>query len=276
MSGLAFKKMHGLGNDFVVIDARGAPLDLNPDQVRAIADRRTGVGCDQLIVIEAPHDGGDAYMRIHNSDGAEVDACGNGSRCIGALLMGETGKGRTRIETGAGVIVAEIAQNGEISVDMGEARLDWRDIPLAREMDTLEIDFAVGPLSKPTAVGMGNPHAVFFVPDIAAVDLAVHGPRIERDPLFPARTNVEIVQVTAPERLRVRVWERGAGITRACGTGACASLVAAARRGLCGRSAEVELDGGMLRISWLDNNHVLMTGPVAHSFDGILGPALLS
>jgi diaminopimelate epimerase len=276
MTGLAFTKMHGLGNDFVVLDGRDAPLALDAAGARAIADRRTGVGCDQLITILPPRtSGADAFMRILNADGDEVEACGNGARCVAAILMGEAGTERTVLETVVGLLPAERAAGGAIAVDMGEARLDWRDIPLAEEADTLALDLTVGPLSAPSAVNMGNPHAVFFVDDAQAVDLAAHGPEIEHHPMFPERINVEVVQVLSPTRLRMRVWERGVGITRACGTGACAALVAAHRRGLAGRAAEVVLDGGGLEIAWLENGHVRMAGPAAVSFTGALDPALL-
>lgn len=273
----SFLKMHGLGNDFVVFDARRVPLDLPVAAVRAVADRRTGVGCDQLIVIEAPRTlGTAAFMRIRNADGSEVSACGNASRCVAALLMTEAASDHVALETKAGRLEARLTTDGRVSVDMGPARLDWREIPLAQPADTLSLDIAHGPLSAPVAVSMGNPHAVFFVPDVEVIPLAELGPVLERHPLFPERTNVEIVQVLAPGRLRMRVWERGAGITRACGTGACATLVAAARRGLSGRSAQVVLDGGVLDIDWASDGHIFMTGPVATSFSGTLSPDLLA
>ena len=267
----SFLKMHGLGNDFVVFDARTAPFELPLAAVRAIAERRTGVGCDQLIVIEPAQSAGTAaFMRIRNADGSEVAACGNASRCVAALLMAETGRDHIVIETKAGQLEASRRPDGRVTVNMGLARLDWREIPLAQPADTLALDVAHGLLSAPVAVSMGNPHAVFFVPDVEGVALAEVGPVLEHHPLFPERTNVEIVQVLAPGKLRMRVWERGTGITRACGTGACATLVAAVRRGLSGRGAEVVLDGGSLEIEWLADGHVLMTGPVATSFSGTL------
>jgi diaminopimelate epimerase len=276
MSGLPFIKMHGLGNDFVVVDARQRPLALSAAQARAIADRKTGVGCDQFIVIEPARNGrADAAMRIRNADGGEVEACGNAARCVAQLLMRETHRTRVAIDTAGGLIVAEAAGAGRIAVDMGPARLDWREIPLAREMDTLHLDLALGPLADAVAVNIGNPHAVFFVPDAEAVALEILGPQLEHHPLFPQRCNIEVATVLADERIRMRVWERGVGITRACGTGACATLVAAARRGLTGRRAEVLLDGGPLEIEWLDNGHVRMTGPAATSFSGKLDDTLL-
>jgi diaminopimelate epimerase len=276
MDAIPFTKMHGLGNDFVVLDARKAPLALNAAQARAIADRHRGVGCDQLIVIEPSANRlADVFMRIRNADGGEVAACGNASRCVASLLMGEKAADHVVIETAAGLLDIEAADNGLITVDMGLVRLDWRDIPLARPMDTGRLDLVAGPLKDPVAVNVGNPHAVFFVDDAAAVPLAVLGPKIERDSLFPERTNVEVAQVLNPREIRVRVWERGVGITQACGTGACAAAVAAHRRGLAERRVTIHLDGGPLVIEWLKDDHVLMTGPVATSFTGILDPSLL-
>jgi len=276
MSGRPFIKMHGLGNDFVVIDARALPLALNDAQARAIADRKTGVGCDQFIVIEPARNGRtDATMRIRNADGGEVEACGNASRCVAQLLMREQRTSWVAIDTAAGVIVAEDAGDGRVAVDLGLARLEWQDIPLARAMDTLHLDLALGPLSDAVAVNVGNPHAVFFVPDAEAIDLKTLGPQLERHALFPERCNIEAATVLSPSRIRMRVWERGTGITRACGTGACATLVAAVRRGLTAGKAEVLLDGGPLEIEWLPDKHVRMTGPVATSFTGVLDESLL-
>ena len=274
--GRPFWKMHGLGNDFVVLDARTIPLALGDDAVRRIADRRTGVGFDQLIVIEPPRTSlSDAYMAIRNADGSEVSACGNATRCIAWLLMRENGRDHAVIETRAGLLDAQMDEEGQVSVDMGPARLDWREIPLARPVDTNHLPLTLEGLTDPVAVGMGNPHAVFFVDDVDAVDLARLGPRLERDPLFPERCNIEVAQIISPERIRLRVWERGAGITMACGSGACATLVAAVRRRLCGRRAEILLDGGTLAIEWLHDDHVLMAGPVALAFAGTLDVSLL-
>ena len=271
MTATPFLKMHGLGNDFVVIDARKHAIELNEDRARHIADRRTGVGCDQLISIEpATNRLADAFMRVRNADGGVVETCGNGLRCIADLLMRESGRDHVVIETMAGLIDAEAAGEGRVSVDMGPARLDWREIPLARAMDTLHLDLALGGLKDPVGVNVGNPHAVFFVPDAEAVDIGALGPVLERHALFPERANIEVASLVAPNRLRMRVWERGVGITRACGTGACATLVAAARRKLTGRRGEIVLDGGNLEIEWLPDNHVRMTGPVATSFAGEL------
>lgn len=275
-AGRPFVKMHGLGNDFVVLDARPHPFELTPDTVRAIADRRTGVGCDQLIVIAPAKDAvSDATMLIFNADGSEVAACGNASRCVAWLLMRESGRDKVVIETRAGLLDAEWRDEYLVAVDMGPARLDWREIPVAEPVDTLHLGLRLGPLSDPVGVSMGNPHAVFFVDDAEAVDLAALGPVLEHHRLFPERANIEVAQVVSPQRIRMRVWERGSGITMACGTGACATLVAAARRGLTGRKAEIVLDGGLLSIEWLKDGHVLMTGPIAVAFTGVLDPGLL-
>ena len=276
MTGLPFLKMHGLGNDVVVLDARKHAFTLTPANAKAIADRRTGIGCDQIMIIEAPRNGGDAYVAIRNSDGGVVESCGNGSRCVARLLLDETGKQSLVMETLGGPIVATRADHGLISIDMGPARNDWQDIPLAQPMDTLHLNIGEGVLQDPVAVNMGNPHAVFFVADVKAVDLTVVGPKIEHHPLFPQRTNVEAVQILSRTHLRMRVWERGAGITLACGTGACATLVAAARRGLTDRIATVTVDGGDLLIEWRADGHVIMTGPVAETAQGTLDGSLLA
>jgi diaminopimelate epimerase len=274
MTARRFIKMHGLGNDFVVLDARRAPLGLSGAQVRAIADRRTGVGCDQLIVLEPSHRA-DAFMRIRNADGSEVTACGNAARCVGRVLMDEKEADTVLIETASGIARARDAGDGLVSVDMGAPRTGWRDIPLSQECDTLHLRLSRGALADPVAVSMGNPHAVFFVADAESVALAELGPSLETDPLFPERANISVAQVTSPESLRLRVWERGAGLTRACGTGACAAVVAAHRRGLIGRRATVALDGGELAIDWREDDHVWMTGPAATSFSGELNAGLL-
>ncbi len=276
MNSRPFIKMHGLGNDFVVVDARREPFVLDAATARAIADRRLGVGCDQVIVLEPPVNGAaDVFMRVHNADGGEVGACGNATRCVASLVMEEAAEAACTIETLAGLLSATPAGPGLVAVDMGPARCGWRDIPLAREMETLHLDLALGPLSGPTAVNVGNPHAVFFVEDGEAIDLAELGPRLEHHGLFPERANIGVAQVTGENRLRLRVWERGVGLTQACGTGACGAAVAAHRRGLTGRAVEVRLDGGTLSIAWRHDGHVLMTGPVATSFTGLLGSALL-
>ena len=271
MTELPFTKMHGLGNDFVVFDARRAPLALDGARVRAISQRRTGIGCDQVIAVEEPRNGGtDAYLRFWNRDGGEVAACGNGTRCAARLLLDENARTSVILETGAGRLTAEEAGGGQVRVDMGPARLDWREIPLARAIDTLHVAVGAGPLGDAVAVNMGNPHAVFFVDDAEAVPLEALGPGLETDPLFPEHANIGVAQRLASDRLRLRVWERGAGLTNACGTGACAAAVAGVRRGLTGRRVAVVLDGGELGILWRDDGHVEMTGTTAASFSGVL------
>jgi len=266
-----FTKMHGLGNDFVVLDLRDGTPAPDARAARAIADRRRGIGCDQLVLIERT-DSQDAAARLRflNPDGSESAACGNGARCVAARLMEESGRDRLMLETLGGRLEACAAGAGLYTVDMGPARLDWRDIPLAEDADTLRLDVSLGPLEGPVAVGMGNPHCVFFVDDAEDIELATFGPQLEHHPLFPERTNVEVATVVGTDRIRVRVWERGTGITLACGSGACATLVAAHRRGLTGRTAELIMDGGSLAVEWREDNHVLLTGPVAVSFTGAM------
>lgn len=263
-----FVKMHGCGNDFVVFDERAGSLGLTPAHAAAIADRRTGVGCDQFIVIEPAAPGADAFMRIRNPDGTEAGACGNATRCVAHLLAAESGRDRLVIRTIAGELAAEVLPDGQVRVDMGPVRLDWQDIPLARPMDTLDLDLAVGPVSHPAAANMGNPHATFFVADLGGIPIEAIGPVLEHHALFPERANIGFAQVLGRERIRLRVWERGAGLTLACGSGACAALVNAARRGLTGRTASIVADGGELIIRWREDNHVLMTGPVVTAFSG--------
>lgn len=266
----SFLKMHGLGNDFAVFEQQAGECVFTYEQIRSLADRKTGIGFDQMIVL-SPTPEADIFMKIYNADGGEVGACGNASRCVGDLLMTRTGKENIAIKTESGLVKASRAGTGLVCVDMGQPRLSWADIPLAQEMNTLSLDYEKGGLSKPCAVNMGNPHVVFFVEDVAAIDLETIGPVIETDSLFPERTNVEVVQVLSDNRLRMRVWERGAGITRACGTGACAAAVAAHRRGLTGRKVTVVLDGGELDIDWnKKDNHVLMTGAVVTVYKGEL------
>jgi diaminopimelate epimerase len=276
----SFIKMNGLGNDFVVVEARGAPFRPTPEEVRGIANRETGIGCDQLIAIE-PTTGADAFMRIWNADGGEVSACGNATRCVGWLLMQAKGDGKATIDTLAGQLTTWAAGPKAVTVDMGPPRLDWRDIPLAEDMDTRGIELQVGPIDAPQlhtpgCVSMGNPHVVFFVGNAETAPVSQVGPMIERHMLFPEGVNVGFADIRAPDHIRLRVWERGAGETKACGTGACAAVVAAARRGLAHRRATVTLDGGDLKIDWREDEgpgkpgHVLMSGPVAIEFTGNL------
>jgi diaminopimelate epimerase len=264
-----FLKMHGLGNDFAVFDARKNPFAPTEAQIRALGDRRRGVGFDQMIVIcPAASPGTDAFMKIYNADGSEVSACGNATRCVGDVLMRELGRNEAVIETKAGRLHCR-RLGSQVSVDMGPARLEWNQIPLARAEDTLSLPLAEGVLKNPAAVSMGNPHAVFFVDDAGAVPLETLGPKVEHHALFPERTNVEAAQVLSRGKIRMRVWERGAGITEACGTGACAVAVAAVRRGLADRQVEVVLDGGSLNIEWrADDGHVIMTGDAALAYRG--------
>ena len=255
-----FHKMHGLGNDFVVIDARNSPVAMTNARARAIADRHTGIGCDQLVLLE-PSQSADVHMRIFNPDGSEVGACGNASRCVVSLLGRDVD-----IETGAGIIAGTLGDAG-ITIDMGPPRFDWQEIPLAYAMDSADMPVGWEDLDHPMAVNVGNPHVVFFVPDTDAVDLDRIGPQIETDPLFPERVNVNIASIVNGA-IRLRVWERGAGLTRACGTGACATAVAAIRRGLVASPVTVHLPGGPLVIGWQPGGNIAMSGPATHVFSG--------
>jgi len=261
--------MHGIGNDFVVLDARARAIDLDQTAAKTLADRRWGVGCDEILIIEHPRNGGDVFMGVRNADGSVAEQCGNGVRCVADVVMNETGKEKLFIETLGGPVTATRTANGLVTIDMGPAKIDWREIPLAEARDTLHLGISEGPLTDPVGVSMGNPHAVFFVPDAEAVDLKTLGPRLEHHALFPQRANIEIIQVLSRTHLRMRVWERGSGITQACGTGACAAAVAAVRRGLAERAMTITLDGGDLQLEWRNDNHVMMTGPVAYVFDGV-------
>jgi diaminopimelate epimerase len=266
---LPFTKMHGLGNDFVIIDARQKPFMPTITQLRHLADRRFGIGCDQIIVIAPARTGdSDAFMHIYNPDGSAVGACGNATRCIAHLLCAEQNADHITIETTAGLL--ECQRSGDqYQIDMGPARLDWRDIPLRDAMDTGHILIPEFPeLGTGVAVNMGNPHIVFFTANVDTIDIARIGPVIERYKFFPERTNVEFAQVIDRRTIRMRVWERGAGITLACGSGACATLVAAVRRNLTERQARLILDGGELAIDYLRDGHVLMTGPASLVYTG--------
>jgi diaminopimelate epimerase len=282
MANTPFLKMHGLGNDFVVLDARTAALDLTPERRRVIADRRLGVGCDQLIVLEPPTEReADVFMRIYNPDGGEAGACGNATRCVASVVMDERKTDQVTVQTIAGLLESQktgVGSNGlpVISVDMGAARLDWREIPVREACDTNHMPVGIGPLQDPVGTNMGNPHATFFVDDAAAIPLGELGPKLEHDRFFPERANIGVAQLLGEDRLRLRVWERGAGITLACGSGACAAVVAASRRGLVPRKADVVLEGGTLTIEWLRDDHVLMTGGIALAFKGELDRSLLS
>lgn len=267
--GLPFIKMHGAGNHFVVIDSRGRDPIANAALVRAIGDAQRGIGFDQLAEIR---DGlaSDIALDFWNNDGSRAGACGNATRCVAHHVMNDLGGDRLTIRTTGGLLQAVRLPDGRVNVNMGQPQLDWDSIPLARAVDTLHLPLA----DDPVAVGMGNPHAVHIVPDATAIDLAKRGPSVEHDPLFPERTNVEYVSVTGPDHLRMRVWERGTGITLACGSGACATTVAAHRRGLTGRCVVIDVDGGTLEVDWREDG-VWLTGPVAYVFNGTLTPEFL-
>jgi diaminopimelate epimerase len=273
----AFLKMHGLGNDFVVFDGRKSGIPLEPALARAVADRRLGIGCDQVIVMEPSKNGAEIAMRILNADGGEVESCGNAARCVARLLMEEKDTASVKIDTAGGPLLCTDAGRGLVTVDIGAPRLDWKDIPIAQAVDTNGFDIAVdGAAFKASAANVGNPHCILFVDDAEKARVAELGPKLEHHPLFPARANIEFVSVLSPDRLRMRVWERGVGITRACGTGACATAVAAHRRGLAGRNVDIVLDGGVLNIQWrAGDDHILMTGPSCLSFAGVVDLASL-
>ena len=270
---IPFRKMNGLGNDFVVLDARTGPLVLGDDAVRAIADRKEGIGCDQLIALE-PSARADVFMRIWNADGGEVGACGNAARCVASLVAAELGEPRVSIETESGMLDAAVNRDGSVTIDMGAPRFAWNEIPLSKPFDDtrhIELEVDDPGLNSPSAVNVGNPHCMFFVADVAAHDLARLGPVFEHDKLFPERANISLVQVLFSDAIKVRTWERGAGLTRACGTAACAAAVASARRGLTGRKVKVSLLGGDLLIEWREaDSHILMTGPYALDYEGTL------
>ncbi|MDF2366389.1 diaminopimelate epimerase [Sneathiella sp.] len=275
MEQIPFIKMHGLGNDFVIIDGRTALPDLPGPAFRAIADRHRGVGYDQLIVMEPTANNADIFMRIYNADGSEAEACGNATRCVAHLLMEEADKNAVTIETRAGFLAGTTEDRQHIVIDMGVPKLSWNDIPLSREEDTEHINLTIGPLSDPVGVNMGNPHAIFFVEDAEAVDLEKWGPLAETDPLFPEKANISVASKLANGDIRLRVWERGVGITLACGSAACATMVAANLRGVTGKEATLRLNGGPLNMRIGDNGHVFMGGPIATSYHGVLGPDLL-
>ncbi|TCH99215.1 diaminopimelate epimerase [Roseococcus sp. SYP-B2431] len=267
---LPFRKMHGLGNDFVVLDARAAPIALDPDAIRLVGDRHRGVGFDQLVTLEPAADA-DLFIRFHNSDGSEAGACGNGTRCAASLVLAETGRTHVAIRTAAGMLAADRLPDGTVRVDMGPPKLGWRDVPLAREMDTLHVPLSAEGVSDAACCSMGNPHATFFVENLDALDIRRIGPGLEHDPLLPERGNIGFAQVLSRTQLRLVVWERGAGLTLACGSGACAAVVNARRRGLVeARCAVTVPGGGDLVIEQREDGHVLMSGPVATSFTGEL------
>lgn len=272
---IAFLKMHGAGNDFIVIDNRTQchTEDFSGQDYRCMADRRYGIGCDQIVLLEHSKSA-DVFMRLYNADGGEVSACGNATRCVAWLVMEETGKKQVTVKTRAGMLRCERAGDFSVKVDMGPPRFGWREIPLARDVDIQHLPIGENGLQNAVAVSMGNPHAVFFVEDISSVSLEILGPKLEHDALFPQRANIEAAQVVNRRQIRVRVWERGAGETLACGTGACATMVAARLRGFVEEKAIISLPGGDLQIEWngkeiTDIFPVFMTGPVALVYSGI-------
>ena len=269
-SGIGFIKMHGAGNDFVVIDSRGRGAVMTTGLARALGDRNRGVGFDQLAEIRDAVDA-DFALDFWNNDGSRAGACGNATRCVADYVMRGLGQDHASITTARGGLRAVRGGQGQVSVNMGHPQLDWDEVPLAHRVDTLHLPLP----GDPVAVGMGNPHCVMFVPDADAVDLAGLGAVYENDPLYPQRTNVEFASLIAPDQLRMRVWERGAGITLACGSGACATAVAAHLRGLTGRAVDLVMDGGTLSVDWRDDG-VWLTGPVAHVFDGHLSAEFLA
>ena len=260
---IPFRKMQGLGNDFVVFDAREHAVPMTESRAKAIADRHFGVGCDTLVLIMPGDARVDARLRFFNADGGEVESCGNATRCVVRLLMDERGLARVRLDSKGGMLIGSDAGRGLVTVDVGIPKFDWREIPLGTEADTNRLAISLdGDEISASAVLMGNPHCILFVDDAERAPVTELGPRLETHPLFPTRINVEFAQVIDPRHIRMRVWERGVGVTMACGTGACATTVAAVRRGLAERKVEVELDGGALKLEWREEDgHVLMTGP---------------
>ncbi len=279
---IPFRKMNGLGNDFVVIDARERPLEISEAQARAIADRATGVGCDQLIVMEKS-DRADVTMRIWNAEGGEVESCGNASRCIADIVMTETGRDSATIMTKGGFLAAKKAGDLMVTIDQGKPKFAWDQIPLSEKFaDTRHIELSVGPLDaplmhSPSVVNVGNPHCIFWVKDLNIANLGKVGPMLEHHPLFPQRSNIEMARVVARDHVIVNVWERGAGLTKACGTAACAVMAAGFRIRIIDAKCRVTLPGGDLFMAVnQENGHVLMTGPVAYEYDGVLPDGLLT
>lgn len=264
---ISFIKMHGLGNDFAIFDARNAPLpDLN---IITLSNRKTGIGFDQMAVL-ARSDKADCFMHIYNADGSRVGACGNMTRCVADILLNETGQDNIAIETDAGVLSAWHSHKvqGWISVDMGAPRFDWDAIPLAQQCDSANVPITVDGYSTPFTVNVGNPHAVFFVEDAEGIALDIVGPKIETHEMFPEKINVEFAHIIDTENIRMRVWERGTGITEACGTGACATLVAAYKKDLTQNAAFIHLDGGQLHIELNSEGRIIMSGPIAYVYEG--------
>jgi diaminopimelate epimerase len=272
---IPFLKMNGLGNDFIIVDGRETTRAFTGDEVRAWSDRKTGIGCDQFIVMEKSPVA-DVRMRIYNAEGGEVESCGNASRCVASLIFAEKVSDTATIDTKGGFLACRKADAGLVTVDMGVPKFGWADIPLAEEFyDTRGIELQIGPidapiLHTPSVVNVGNPHAVFWVKDLEVTDLSKSGPLLENHPMFPQRANISLAHVLSPDHIEVKVWERGVGLTKACGTAACAVAVCAARKKLTGRKVTITLPGGDLYIEWDERDHILMTGAVEREFDGVL------
>ena len=278
---LAFRKMNGLGNDFVVLDARATPIAISEHQARAIADRKTGIGCDQLIVLEYTPNA-DVRMRIWNAEGGEVSSCGNASRCIADLIFDETKLNTATIETKGGMLTAKKAGERMVTIDQGKPKFGWKDIPLSEAFaDTRHIELQVGPidaplLHSPSVVNVGNPHCIFWVDDLDVVDFSKVGPMLENHPMFPERANISLAKVVARNHVLLKVWERGAGLTQACGTAACATMAAGHRIKIIDAKCRITLPGGDLFMAVNeDNGHVLMTGPATYDFEGVIPDAML-
>lgn len=266
---IPFRKMHGLGNDFAIFDLRQGGEVLPPDRLQALSSRNRGIGFDQVIFMLPGRAGTDIYLDMYNADGSPLEACGNATRCVARILFDETGADNCVIETIAGKLHARTMPDHMIQIDMGVPRTDWQSIPLSQDRDTLHLQ-VLPDMPAAACVNVGNPHAVFFVDDVTKINLSEIGPIIEHHNLFPQRVNVEFAQIISPQKIRMRVWERGTGITEACGTGACATIVAAVRRNL-DRKAEIILDGGSLFLEWREgDNHILMTGPAAYVYEGVI------
>jgi len=275
-SGIPFRKMNGLGNEIVVVDLRGSRRVLDAGEARAIAARPASHFDQMMVLHDAKAAGTEAYVRIYNADGSEAEACGNGMRCIAWLAAEKTGRKALTFETRAGVLDVAVESIDRITVDMGRPRFGWRDIPLAEQFhDTRAIELQIGPIDRPilhspSVVNVGNPHAVFWVADVDAYDLGRIGPMLENHPIFPERANISLAHVAAPSAITLRVWERGAGLTKACGSAACATTVCAARKKLTGRAVTVTLPGGPLGIEWREDDRIFMTGPVELEHEGVL------
>jgi diaminopimelate epimerase len=270
---IPFLKMHGTGNDFVLLDARARDVAVTSGDVKRLSNRHFGIGCDQFLVLKKSEKA-EAFMQIFNADGSEISTCGNATRCVADFLMKESGKNEAAIETGAGIRSGKLAENGDVEVNMGAPRLSWREIPLSESRNTLHLGLEVGLLADPVAVNMGNPHAIFFVRDLAHIKMAEWGEKLEHHPLFPERANISAVQVIDDSHINMQVWERGTGITLACGSAACAAVVAGVLREKTKRACTVDLPGGVLQVEWLQGagtaGEVLMRGPVAYVFEGVV------